>query len=91
MNSELVTRLENRAASRAGRAVLVELIGPLTVVAAAVWAIAQPYRITLLHARDAGFWELVVEPPLLVAAVGLLFARSIAPALVADLEDAAED
>ena len=39
-----------------------------------VWAFAQPYRLTLLHPRDQGFWWLVVEPQLLVIGAGVLFA-----------------
>jgi hypothetical protein len=64
------------------------LLGPLTVAASVVWALAQPYRITLLHPHHQGFWWLVVEPPLLAAAAGLLFARVIARPLLADLEQA---
>jgi hypothetical protein len=52
----------------------------------AVWAIAQPYRITLLHPRGQGFWWLAIEPPLLVLAAGLFFWLVVARPLVADLE-----
>ncbi|MFN2468225.1 MAG: hypothetical protein ABR521_08890 [Gaiellaceae bacterium] len=65
-------------------------IGPATVLAGLVWAIAQPYRITLLHPRGEGFWWLVVEPPLLVVLVGLVFHLFLAPPLLADLEEADE-
>jgi hypothetical protein len=63
----------------------VSLLGPLTVAAGIVWALAQPYRITLLHPHHQGFWWLAVEPPLLVAAAGLFFARVIARPLLEDL------
>jgi hypothetical protein len=63
------------------------LIGPLTVVAGIVWAILQPYRITLLHPRDQGFWWLAVQPPLLVVAAGIVFALAVARPLIADLEE----
>ena len=64
--------------------------GRSTVVAGIVWAILQPYRITLLHPRGQGFWFLFVQPPLLVIAAGVVFAVVVARPLVADLE-AAED
>lgn len=67
------------------RARAISLLGPLTVAAGIVWALAQPYRITLLHPHHQGFWWLAVEPPLLVAAAGLLFARVIARPLLEDL------
>jgi hypothetical protein len=64
------------------------LLGPLTVVAGVVWAIAQPYRITLLHPRGESFWWLAVQPPLLVVAAGVIFAVVVARPLIADLEAA---
>jgi hypothetical protein len=62
-------------------------IGPLTVVAGILWAIVQPWRLTLLHPRHQGFWWLAVEPPLLVLVVGLFFSYAVARPLVADLEE----
>jgi hypothetical protein len=59
----------------------------LTVVAGVVWAIIQPYRLTLLHPRGQGFWWLVIEPPLLVMFAGVVFAVFVARPLLADLED----
>jgi hypothetical protein len=53
-----------------------------------VWAFVQPYRITLLHPHGQGFWWLVVEPPLLVMLVGILFALVVVPGLLEDLEAA---
>jgi hypothetical protein len=67
------------------RARAVSLLGPLTVAGGVVWALAQPYRITLLHPHHQGFWWLVVEPPLLVVAAGLFFARVIARPLLEDM------
>jgi hypothetical protein len=52
-----------------------------------VWAIVQPYRLTLLHPHHQGFWWLAIEPPLLVAAAGLLFSLAVARPLIADLEE----
>ena len=69
------------------RAQAVSLLGPLTVAAGLVWAIVQPYRITLLHPHHQGFWWLVVEPPLLVVVAGLIFALVVARPLLADLEE----
>ena len=69
------------------RAQMISLLGPLVVGAGFVWAIVQPYRITLLHPHHQGFWWLAVEPPLLVIAAGLVFAWLVAPGLLRDLED----
>ena len=66
-----------------------EGVGPATATAGFVWAVIQPYRITLLHPDGQGFWWLVAEPPLWVLLVGLAFARYVAPGLIEDL-DAAE-
>jgi hypothetical protein len=65
---------------------IVSLLGPLTAAAGVVWAILQPWRLTLLHPRGQGFWWLVVEPPLLVVAAGVVFALVVARPLLADLE-----
>jgi hypothetical protein len=87
METELVTRLPaERERDRTGaRARTISLLGPLTVAAGVVWALAQPYRITLLHPRGQGFWWLAVQPPLLVIAVGMIFAVVVARPLLADL------
>jgi len=66
---------------------MVSLVGPVTVAAGVIWAILQPYRVTLLHPRGQSFWWLVVEPPLLVMGVGVVFALLVARPLIADLED----
>ena len=64
---------------------MVSALGPLTALAGVIWAILQPYRITLLHPRGEGFWWLFVQPPLLVVAVGLLFYFVVLPGLLQDL------
>jgi hypothetical protein len=69
------------------RARAVSMLGPLTVFAGLVWAIAQPYRLTLLHPHHQGFWWLAVEPPLLVVAAGVAFAFVVARPLLVDLEE----
>ena len=86
MNAELVSELEVPR-QRTARARIVAALGPLTAFAGLIWAIAQPYRITLLHPRGQGFWWLLVEPPLLVMAVGLLFYFAVLPGLLEDLQE----
>jgi len=80
------------ARRRSRRAQAVSFIGPVTAAAGVIWAIVQPYRVTLLHPRGQGFWWLLVEPPLLVVLAGIVFAFVVARPLLADLEehDAAE-
>lgn len=85
MNAELVSELEVPQ-HRTARARLVSALGPLTALAGVIWAIVQPYRITLLHPRGQGFWWLFVQPPLLVIAVGLFFYLAVLPGLLEDLE-----
>jgi hypothetical protein len=86
VNAELVTELE-APKQRTAQARLVSALGPVTVLAGIVWAIVQPYRITLLHPRGEGFWWLFVQPPLLVILVGVLFHFVVLPGLLADLEE----
>ena len=94
METELVTRLpveHERERERVGaRARAISLLGPLTIAAGVVWALMQPYRITLLHPRGQGFWWLVVQPPLLVIAVGVIFALVVARPLLAALAEVGE-
>jgi len=73
-------------ARRPWRALAVQLLGPLTIVAGAVWAVAQPYRIVLRDREGQGVYDYLFQPPLLVVLVGLLFAFVIAPGLIEDLE-----
>jgi hypothetical protein len=88
MNAELASQLGTRSRTRrSARSLLVSALGPTTALGGVVWAIAQPYRVTLLHPRGQGFWWLFVEPPLLVVAVGVAFALLVAPGLLADLEE----
>jgi ABC-type amino acid transport system permease subunit len=85
VNAELVSELEVPL-RRTARARFVSALGPLTALAGVIWAIVQPYRLTVLHPRGQGFWWLFVEPPLLVIAVGLLFYFAVLPGLLEDLE-----
>ena len=86
MNAELVSELEVPR-TRSVRARAVASLGPLTIVAGLVWALLQPYRVTLLHPHGESFWWLAVEPPLLVVAVGLLFHFLVLPGLLQDLAE----
>jgi hypothetical protein len=75
------------AAARTWRARVVLALGPTVSVAGVVWAVVQPWRITLLDPAGQGFWWLLSEPPLYVVLVGLLFRLVVAPGLLEDLEE----
>jgi hypothetical protein len=85
MSTQVATEAAPRE-RRSSRAVAVTALGPLTVAGGFVWALVQPWRVTLLHPFGEGFWWLVSEPPLLVIVVGLVFGLVVAPSLVEDLE-----
>jgi hypothetical protein len=87
MSTQLVRELPADRPYTSSRVRAISLLGPLTVVAGIVWAIIQPYRLTLLHPRGQGFWWLVIEPPLLVMFAGVVFAIFVARPLLEDLED----
>ena len=95
MSADIAHRLERKlhahdaaARSRLWRARVIIALGPLTVTAGIVWALAQPWRLTLLHPFGQGFWWLFAEPPLYVVLVGILFRLVLAPGIVADLTEA---
>jgi hypothetical protein len=75
-----------RTRTLAWRARLISLIGPLTSLGGAVWAVLQPDRITLLHPLDNSFWWLFVEPPIYVVIVGVVFQVFVARTLLEDLK-----
>jgi hypothetical protein len=85
--TQYATDLSRTRIRRSARALALLSLGPLTVVAGIVWAFVQPWRVTLLHPLDQGFWWLVVEPPLLVVLVGVVFHVLVARPLVDDLEE----
>jgi hypothetical protein len=85
MSTQLASEIRTES-RRSARVHALSLLGPLTAAAGIVWAILQPYRLTVLHPHGQGFWWLVVEPPLLVVLVGLLFHFLVVPSLVEDLE-----
>lgn len=89
MSTEALGAGRERGRSRRARVVLA--LGPLTVVAGIVWAAVQPYRLTFLDPAGQGFWWLAVQPPLLVVAVGAVFAWLVAPGLARDLEEAGSE
>jgi len=70
---------------RSLRVLAIESLGPLTILGGVVWAIFQPYRIVFIDHAGKGFYDYLVQPPLLVIGVGLLFTLAIAPGLIADL------
>ena len=85
MSTQLVQeRVATR--SRTARARIVAALGPLTMLGGVVWAFLQPYRLTILHPHEQGFWWLLVEPQLLAIAAGFAFALLVAPGLIEDLE-----
>jgi len=86
MHPSFAHTLSERRSRLVAREQLVSLVGPLTIAAGVVWAIVQPWRLTLLHPLHQGFWWLVVEPPLLVAGAGVLFTFVVARPLLDDLE-----
>ena len=83
---DLKTKTKRRAEPLALRARLVLALGPATAIGGAVWALVQPWRLTLLHPYGQGLWWLLAEPPLYVVAVGLLFRLLLAPGIVEDIE-----
>jgi hypothetical protein len=86
--TQYATDLSRTRIRRSTRALALLSLGPLVVAGGIAWALFQPWRMTLLHPYGQGFWWLVVEPPLLVVAAGLLFHAFVARPLVHDLEDA---
>jgi len=89
VNAELVTELEAplQQTTTSTRARIVSALGPIAALGGVIWAVVQPYRVTLLHPMGQGFWWLFVEPPLLVIAVGLFFYFVMTPGLLRDLAE----
>jgi hypothetical protein len=80
-------RARPRVAQTSLRPLLISLLGPLTALGGVVWAIVQPYRITLLDPSGQGFWWLFAEPPLFVVLVGVVFHLFVARPLLEDLRE----
>ena len=89
MDAELVREGARVDTRHSRRDTALAALGPLTALAGLIWALAQPYRVTMLDPDKHGFWYLVVQPPLLVILVGAIFHFLVVPGLLADL-DAAE-
>jgi hypothetical protein len=87
--TQYATELLRSRVRRSPRALAVLSLAPLTMLGGVAWAFLQPWRVTLLHPHHQGFWFLVVEPPLLVIAAGIVF-TFIAVAIVRDLEETEE-
>lgn len=83
---ERVARLREPATRRQLRVLGVQSLGPVTMLAGFVWAVAQPYRIAFLDPDGKGVYDFLVQPPLLVVLVGIVYATLIAPGLVRDLD-----
>ena len=89
MDAELVReRSEAQPRIRQSRRhTAVSALGPVTALAGLIWALIQPYRITMLDPDGHSFWYLVVQPPLLVMLAGALFHFWVVPGLLSDLEE----
>ena len=90
MDAELVRQRARARTRHSWRNTAVSALGPLTALAGMVWALVQPYRITLLDPDQHTFWYPAVQPPLLVILVGAVFHFWVVPGLVADLEEVEE-
>ena len=87
MSAEFAHELHERTIERSLRARIVLALGPATMLGGVVWALLQPYRITLLHPFGQGFWWLVGgESPLFVVLAGLAFWRIVAIPLAEDVD-----
>jgi hypothetical protein len=91
MDGELAGQHAEARARSSRRWLAVSLLGPLTALAGLVWAIVQPYRITLLDPEGVSFWYLAVQPPLLVILAGAVFHFWVVPGLLEDLEQAEKE
>jgi membrane protein YdbS with pleckstrin-like domain len=90
MDAELVRQGARALTRHSRRHTAVSALGPVTALAGLIWALAQPYRITLLDPDKHGFWHLAVQPPLLVILVGVVFHLWVVPGLLSDLEEVEE-
>ena len=86
METPLTRHIPATDVARTVRARAISSIGPVTVACGLIWGILQPHRLTVLHPRGQSFWWLALEPPLMVAAAGVVFALVVARPLLTDLE-----
>jgi hypothetical protein len=87
MESELVGRSAQVRTRHTRRHTAVSALGPLTAVAGVVWALLQPYRVTLLDPDKHGVWYLLIQPQLLLVLVAAVFHFLVVPGVLADLEE----
>ena len=80
-------KAKTQVRTRSLRARVLLALGPATALGGVVWAILQPWRLTLLHPHGQGLYWLLAEPPLYVVLVGIGFRLLLAPGIVADLEE----
>jgi hypothetical protein len=90
MDAELVQEGARATTKHSRRHTAVSALGPLTALAGLIWALIQPYRITMLDPDGHGFWYLAIQPPLLVILAGALFHFWVVPGLLTDLEEVEE-
>jgi hypothetical protein len=90
MDAELVRQRARARTRHSWRHTAVSALGPLTALAGLIWALVQPYRVTLLDPDKHTFWYLAIQPPLLVMLVGVVFHFWIVPGLLADIEEVEE-
>jgi hypothetical protein len=94
MSAEVAHELQTSTAERAApldlRARVVLALGPAAALGGILWALVQPWRLTLLHPHGQGIWWLIGQPPLYVVLVGVLFRVLLAPGIVEDLRAARE-
>ena len=83
---ELKRETSERATPLSTRARIVLAVGPVAAFGGVVWALVQPWRLTLLHPHAQGVWWLIGEAPLYVVLVGVLFRVLLAPGIVEDLQ-----
>lgn len=90
MDAELVGQGARARTRHSRRHTAVSALGPVTALAGLIWALVQPFRITLLDPDKHTFWYLAVQPPLLVMLVGVVFHFLVVPGLLTDLEEIEE-
>ena len=83
---DLQTKTTDRVETLSLRARVVLALGPAAALGGILWALVQPWRLTLLHPAGQGFWWLFAEPPIYVVLVGILFRVVVAPGLAEDIE-----
>lgn len=90
MDAELVRQRARVRTRHSWRHTAVSALGPLTALAGLIWALVQPYRVTLFDPDKHSFWYVAVQTPLLVILVGVVFHFWVVPGLLADLEEVEE-